>query len=77
MATDKDHPSNCVTYRIVKEDVRPVRMFWLNPESGMLELMTQPDYESVQQYNLTIEAVDCDMVSPRTAYTLVSPTELQ
>lgn len=61
-----------MTYRIVKEDIHPVKIFWLNPKSGMLELATQPDYESVQQYNLTIEAVDCDMVSPRTAVTLVS-----
>nr|XP_034960884.1 cadherin-related family member 3-like [Zootoca vivipara] len=72
-ATDEDYPSNCVTYRIGHGGMfYPVEIFWLDPVSGVIELMTEPDYESVQQYKLNIEAVDCDLFHPRTASTLVT-----
>nr|XP_028576883.1 cadherin-related family member 3-like [Podarcis muralis] len=71
-ATDEDYPSDCVTYRIGHGDIfYPVEIFWLDPVSGVIELITEPDYESVQQYKLIIEAVDCDLFHPRTASTLV------
>nr|XP_021530625.1 cadherin-related family member 3 [Aotus nancymaae] len=38
----------------------------------MIELTTQPDYESMKQYNLIVEAVDCDRFHPRTATTKVT-----
>ncbi|XP_060127283.1 cadherin-related family member 3-like isoform X2 [Zootoca vivipara] len=72
-ATDEDYPSNCVTYRIGHGGMfYPVEIFWLDPVSGVIELITEPDYESVQQYKLNIEAVDCDLFHPRTASTLVT-----
>uniref|UniRef100_H0W0Q2 Cadherin domain-containing protein n=1 Tax=Cavia porcellus TaxID=10141 RepID=H0W0Q2_CAVPO len=71
-AIDEDHPPNCLTYRITSGDIEAVQRFWIHPRSGMIELTTQPDYESVKQYNLTVEAVDCDRVRPRTAVTTVT-----
>ncbi|KAM4881063.1 cadherin-related family member 3-like [Thomomys bottae] len=71
-AIDEDYPPNCVTYKITSGDTQVVQRFWIHPLSGMIELITQPDYESMKQYNLTVEAVDCDKVHPRTAVTTVT-----
>ncbi|XP_056662240.1 cadherin-related family member 3 [Monodelphis domestica] len=71
-AFDEDNPLNCVRYKISQGDTQIIRRFWIHPLTGMIELTTQPDYESVKQYNLTIEAVDCDQVQPRTAVTTVT-----
>ncbi|XP_045386661.1 cadherin-related family member 3-like isoform X2 [Lemur catta] len=71
-AIDEDHPPNCVTYKITSGDIEVIQRFWIHPLSGMIELTTQPDYESVKQYNLTVEAVDCDRFHPRTAMTTVT-----
>ncbi|XP_069874501.1 cadherin-related family member 3-like isoform X1 [Dipodomys merriami] len=71
-AIDEDYPRNCVTYKITHGDTQVVQRFWIHPLSGMIELTTQPDYESVKQYNLTVEAVDCDRLQPRTAVTTVT-----
>ncbi|XP_036896760.1 cadherin-related family member 3-like isoform X4 [Sturnira hondurensis] len=69
-AIDEDYPPNCVTYKIISGDIQVIQIFWIHPLSGMIELTTQPDYETVKQYNLTVEAVDCDRVHPRTAMTM-------
>ncbi|KAM6177394.1 cadherin-related family member 3-like [Erethizon dorsatum] len=71
-AIDEDHPPNCLTYKITSGDTEGVQRFWIHPRSGMIELTTQPDYESVKQFNLTVEAVDCDRVRPHTAVTTVT-----
>ncbi|XP_076787685.1 cadherin-related family member 3-like isoform X1 [Arvicanthis niloticus] len=71
-AIDEDHPPDCLTYKIIHGDMQPVQKFWIHPFSGLIELTTQPDYESVRQYNLTVEAVDCDRDYPRTAVTTVT-----
>ncbi|XP_075406999.1 cadherin-related family member 3-like [Tenrec ecaudatus] len=71
-AIDEDHPPNCVTYQITNGDVQVIQRFWIHPFTGMIELTTQPDYESVKQYNLTVEAVDCDRFQPHTAVTVVT-----
>lgn len=71
-AIDEDHPPDCLTYKIIKGHSQAVQMFWIHPFSGVIELTTQPDYESVRQYNLTVEAVDCDRDHPRTAVATVS-----
>ncbi|XP_032987522.1 cadherin-related family member 3-like isoform X1 [Rhinolophus ferrumequinum] len=71
-AIDEDHPPNCVTYKITSGDIQVVQRFWIHPLSGMIELTTQPDYETVKQYNLTVEGVDCDRFHPRTAMTTVT-----
>ncbi|EPY85696.1 hypothetical protein CB1_000353009 [Camelus ferus] len=69
-ATDKDDLPNCVTYKITSGDTQAIQRFWIHPLSGMIELTTQPDYETVKQYNLTVEGVDCDRFQPRTAVTV-------
>ncbi|XP_058144219.1 cadherin-related family member 3 [Dasypus novemcinctus] len=71
-AIDEDYPPNCVTYKIASGDIQVIQRFWIHPLSGMIELMTQPDYESVKQYNLTVEAVDCDRFHARTALAMVT-----
>ena len=71
-AIDEDYPPNCVTYKIISGDIQVRQIFWIHPLSGMIELTTQPDYESVKQYNLTVEGVDCDRFHPRTGMTMVS-----
>ncbi|XP_048346431.1 cadherin-related family member 3-like [Sphaerodactylus townsendi] len=37
----------------------------------MIKLIRQPDYESIRQYQLTIEAIDCDPDNPKSASTMV------
>lgn len=71
-AVDQDYPPNCLTYKIAKGDIQVLQRFWIHPLSGVIELTTQPDYESVKQYNLTVEAVDCDAAHPRTGVSTVS-----
>ncbi|KAM5314430.1 cadherin-related family member 3-like isoform 2-T2 [Glossophaga mutica] len=71
-AVDEDYPPNCVTYKIISADIQVTQIFWIHPLSGMIELTTQPDYETVKQYNLTVEGVDCDRFHPRTAMTIVT-----
>ncbi|XP_054992653.1 cadherin-related family member 3-like [Sorex araneus] len=70
-AIDEDYPS-CVRYKITNGDVQIIQKFWIHPLSGMIELTTQPDFETVKQYNLTVEGVDCDKFHPRTATTVVT-----
>uniref|UniRef100_A0A8C8VY42 Cadherin related family member 18 n=1 Tax=Peromyscus maniculatus bairdii TaxID=230844 RepID=A0A8C8VY42_PERMB len=71
-AIDEDHPPNCLTYKIINGDIQAVQRFWIDPLSGVIELTSQPDYESVRQYNLTVQAVDCDRAHLRTAVTTVT-----
>ncbi|XP_004676614.1 PREDICTED: cadherin-related family member 3 [Condylura cristata] len=71
-AIDSDYPPNCVKYKIISGDIQVIQRFWVHPLSGMIELITQPDYETVKQYNLTVEGVDCDRFHPRTGLTMVT-----
>ncbi|GCB63910.1 hypothetical protein scyTo_0009739, partial [Scyliorhinus torazame] len=70
-ATDDDFPLNAVTYKIISGDSQVIKRFWIDPKEGTIELITQPDYESVQQYNLSVEAIDSDPNQPKTAVTTV------
>ncbi|XP_078066280.1 cadherin-related family member 3-like [Mustelus asterias] len=70
-ATDDDFPVNAVTYKIISGDSQIIMRFWIDPKEGTIELITQPDYESVQQYNLSVEAIDSDPNQPKTAVTTV------
>ncbi|XP_041046842.1 cadherin-related family member 3-like isoform X2 [Carcharodon carcharias] len=71
IATDDDFPLNAVTYKIISGDSQVIKRFWIDPEEGTIELITQPDYESVHRYNLSVEAIDSDPNQPRTAVTTV------
>ncbi|XP_067855228.1 cadherin-related family member 3-like [Heptranchias perlo] len=70
-ATDEDFPLNAVTYKIISGDTQVIKRFWIDPKEGILELITQPDYESVKQYTLSVEAIDSDPNQPKTAVTKV------
>ncbi|XP_077132003.1 cadherin-related family member 3-like [Ranitomeya variabilis] len=71
MATDKDLPS-CITYKIREGNNDVVNRFWINPTSGIIELVTQLDFEAKKKHTLIIEATDCDADKPRTALTTVT-----
>ncbi|XP_043564574.1 cadherin-related family member 3-like [Chiloscyllium plagiosum] len=71
IATDDDYPLNAVTYKIISGDTQIIKLFWIDPKEGTIELITQSDYESVRQYNLTVEAIDSDPNQPKTAVTRV------
>ncbi|XP_053325577.1 cadherin-related family member 3-like [Spea bombifrons] len=70
-ATDKDRP-HCVRYRILNGNTDVINRFWVDPASGTLELLTQPDYESLPSYTLVVEASDCDLINPRKAQATVT-----
>lgn len=72
-ATDKDLP-NCITYKIREGNTDVVSRFWISPTSGIIELVTQLDFEFKESYTLVIEAKDCDAVNPRIALATVSKT---
>ncbi|KAG8536242.1 hypothetical protein GDO81_026820 [Engystomops pustulosus] len=70
-ATDKDLPS-CVTYKIREGNNDIVNRFWINPTSGVIELVSQLDFEIKDSHKLVIEASDCDPDNPRIALVTVS-----
>ncbi|XP_063796976.1 cadherin-related family member 3-like isoform X2 [Pseudophryne corroboree] len=69
-ATDKDRPS-CITYNIRDGNTGVIDLFWINPKSGSIQLVTRLDYEVQPSHTLTIEATDCDPIKPRTALATV------
>ncbi|KAM3915704.1 cadherin-related family member 3-like [Leptodactylus fuscus] len=70
-ATDKDLPS-CISYKIREGNTDVVNKFWIHPTSGIIELVTQLDFEVEVKYELVIEATDCDAVRPRNALATVN-----
>ncbi|MEE6501896.1 hypothetical protein FKM82_004352 [Ascaphus truei] len=70
-ATDKDRPT-CVRYRILSGNIGAINRFWIDPATGVIQLITRPDFETVPSYTLTIEAVDCDPINPRKAQATVT-----
>ncbi|KAM4721715.1 cadherin-related family member 3-like [Rhinophrynus dorsalis] len=70
-ATDADRP-NCVKYGIQKGNMDVISRFWINPTSGVIKLITNPDFETVPSYTLTVEATDCDEKNPRKAQASVT-----
>uniref|UniRef100_A0A8C5PS00 Cadherin domain-containing protein n=1 Tax=Leptobrachium leishanense TaxID=445787 RepID=A0A8C5PS00_9ANUR len=70
-ATDKDRP-NCVRYSIVNGNMDFISRFWIDPISGRIKVLTQPDYETRDSYLLTVEAKDCDPINPRKAQSTVT-----
>uniref|UniRef100_UPI00398E65FD cadherin-related family member 3-like n=1 Tax=Pristiophorus japonicus TaxID=55135 RepID=UPI00398E65FD len=77
IATDNDFPLNAVTYKIISGDTQVIKLFWIDPKEGTIELITQPDYESAQQYTLSVEAIDSDLIQPKTAVTKVIITLIE
>ncbi|XP_035283035.1 cadherin-related family member 3-like [Anguilla anguilla] len=78
-ATDRDFPATGITYSFISgggtSDLSNI--FHLDPEHGTISLLTRPDYEATQTYQLVIRAVDGDPVKPlsATAMVIVNITE--
>ncbi|KAM8930778.1 cadherin-related family member 3-like [Pelodytes ibericus] len=70
-ASDEDRPS-CVRYSILNGNTDVINKFWIDPVSGDIELLTQPDFETRTSYTLTIEATDCDPINPQKAQSTVT-----
>ncbi|MGH0124770.1 UNVERIFIED_CONTAM: hypothetical protein FKN15_051899 [Acipenser sinensis] len=68
-ATDKDIPFTGITYSIEAggSTLGYSNIFWIDPNTGSIQLMTEPDYETTSKYVLTIKAVDNDPTNPKTA----------
>ncbi|XP_043824751.1 cadherin-related family member 3 [Dromiciops gliroides] len=59
-AMDEDYPQSDITYSILTggSTVQYTGLFWINPKTGVLQLVTRADFESVPQHVLTIQAAN-------------------
>ncbi|XP_068963063.1 cadherin-related family member 3 [Petaurus breviceps papuanus] len=59
-ARDKDYPQSDITYSILTggSTVQYMDLFWINPKTGVLQLMTKADYESDPQHILMVQATN-------------------
>lgn len=59
-ATDKDFPKSSTVYSISTGGASPQypKIFWINPKTGELQLVTKVDYETTPIYILRIQATD-------------------
>ncbi|XP_069759428.1 cadherin-related family member 3-like [Narcine bancroftii] len=73
-ARDKDFPSQQLTYSLVAggNTLGYNQLFWINPTSGEIHLVAQPDSETTAQYLLTVQAADGGLGYPKTAATTVT-----
>lgn len=57
---DKDFPQNQVWYSIATggADLQYPSVFWINPQTGELQLVTPVDYETIPVYVLKIQATN-------------------
>ncbi|XP_056425832.1 cadherin-related family member 3 [Hyla sarda] len=64
-ATDKDYPYIGITYSLESggSTLGATGIFWINPTSGVLVLSDYADYETTQQYTLTVRATDSGSLS--------------
>nr|XP_048271843.1 cadherin-related family member 3 [Myodes glareolus] len=59
-ATDTDFPQRSVVYSISSggASLRHPNIFWINPKTGELQLVTKADHETTAIYTLTVEATN-------------------
>ncbi|RXM32223.1 Cadherin-related family member 3 [Acipenser ruthenus] len=78
-ATDKDIPFTGITYSIEAggSTLGYSNIFWIDPNTGSIQLLTEPDYETTSKYVLTIGAVDNDPTNPKTANAVVTVNILE
>ncbi|XP_074124475.1 cadherin-related family member 3 isoform X1 [Sminthopsis crassicaudata] len=59
-ARDEDEPQSDITYSILTggSTIQYMGLFWINPKTGVLQLVTKADFESVPQHILTVEAAN-------------------
>ncbi|XP_037692343.1 cadherin-related family member 3 isoform X4 [Choloepus didactylus] len=72
-ATDKDFPQSSIRYSISTggASLQHPDIFWINPKTGELQLVTKVDYETTSTYILRIQAAnseDMSSVTPRITY---------
>ncbi|KAJ8381706.1 hypothetical protein SKAU_G00024840 [Synaphobranchus kaupii] len=72
-ATDRDLPAIGVSYSFISGGGTSglSNIFHLDPKHGTITLLTRPDYEATQTYQLVIRAVDGDPIRPLSATTTV------
>uniref|UniRef100_A0A4W2DPK6 Cadherin-related family member 3 n=1 Tax=Bos indicus x Bos taurus TaxID=30522 RepID=A0A4W2DPK6_BOBOX len=61
-ATDKDFPQSRITYSISAGGASQQypNIFWINPQTGELQLVTKADYETIPVYILRIQATNSE-----------------
>ncbi|XP_029471887.1 cadherin-related family member 3 isoform X2 [Rhinatrema bivittatum] len=59
-ATDQDYPFTGITYSIVfgSGTLQSSNIFWIDPNTGNLQLAKSADYETQPKHTLTVQAVD-------------------
>ncbi|XP_077019316.1 cadherin-related family member 3 [Tamandua tetradactyla] len=64
-ATDKDFPQNSIRYSISTggASLQHPNVFWINPRTGELQLVTKVDYETTSTYSLRIQATNSEDTS--------------
>ncbi|XP_067855245.1 cadherin-related family member 3-like [Heptranchias perlo] len=74
LAEDKDFPVLELIYSLIGggSTLSYSQLFWINPTSGEIHLVAQPDYEATAQYFLTVQAVEIDPDDPKAATTTVT-----
>lgn len=80
-AADQDHPQNSVVYSISTGGASPQypNIFWINPQTGELQLVTRADYETTAIYILRIQATngeDSSSVTVSGAVGVFTPAQL-
>uniref|UniRef100_F7G729 Cadherin domain-containing protein n=1 Tax=Ornithorhynchus anatinus TaxID=9258 RepID=F7G729_ORNAN len=67
-AADKDRPRTEVTYSLLTGDttLRKDPRFWIQPQTGVLQLLTRLDYESSSQHVLAVRAASTEGSSTAT-----------
>ncbi|XP_066580809.1 cadherin-related family member 3 [Amia ocellicauda] len=78
-ATDRDFPIVGIRYSFIAGGsmLGYSNIFWINPKSGSIQLLVQPDYEVTQQYVLVVQAVDGDPINPLTGTATVTVNIIQ
>ncbi|XP_072340087.1 cadherin-related family member 3-like [Scyliorhinus torazame] len=74
IAEVKDFPDLELIYSLVGggSTLGYSQLFWINPTSGEIHLVAQPDYEATVQYSLTVQAVGKDSSDAKPATTTVT-----
>ena len=59
-ATDHDLPQSSIVYSISAggAGLQYTNIFWINPKTGELKLVTKVDYETTPTYTLRIQATN-------------------
>ncbi|XP_036617927.1 cadherin-related family member 3 [Trichosurus vulpecula] len=67
-ARDEDYPQSDITYSILTggSTVQYMGLFWINPKTGVLQLVTEADFESDPQHVLTVQATNKEESSTAT-----------